>query len=246
MNKDVVDVRDDYKKYRTKLIIGIAIALVLFFIFTSSKTVNVMEKHPITMSDYNGSDYINRTIIKQIPYEAQEFYYVEEGVGNPTCKTEPWPAEITSSYYFIKEGQTTLRCTVIVNNLEPDAAEWTISARFTFDEETTSGPVSEEETKTVVGNSAEELIFDYAVEEGKINPEHCDHIVEKAPVKKDCFYTFTKKVKKVRNVTKYINETVIQTVKVYDEINTTKFIELNVTKHINRFFGYDQGFSLGY
>jgi hypothetical protein len=248
MNKKVVDVREDYKLFRTKFIIGLIVVVILFFIFTSSKTSTVLEKHPIIVQEYNDSYYVNRTVIKQTPYVTQEFYYEEEGTGNPTCKSSPWSVEISTNSYFLKEQENTLRCEVKVKNLENESASWTLAVKFTYSESISSGPSSEEQVAEVVANGEVTLIYDYdKIAEGKINPKTCEAMIKESPVMEECFYTFTKKVKKIRNVTKYKNETIIQKVKSYGEpFNITKYVEVNVTKHFNKFFGYNQGFSLGY
>ena len=246
-----VQMKSRYKSYRNKFIIALVVLAVLFYVFTSAKTVTTVKTIRVietVPNVYDEIEFTNKTFVERVPYNATEFYYEKEGVGKETCRREKYDYDVdVQGYYESKDDVTRYKCQVRITNNGDKHHNWTIRAKFTG-ESTGLGPESEALTLDIMPGNEKDFIF--YLEEGVFKPKTCIHMIEDAPAKEICEYSFYEDVRKSKPVVKFRNRTVIRTIKTtktftaLENVTTEKRHVQNIT--INRFFGWRQGFNLGY
>jgi len=215
-----------YKKLRS-LIIKIIIAIAIIYVFTSAKKVTVLENVTYT---------IKEPYTIQEPYEVTEEY--EEKVPFGSCRMKYVPMNYTVEMLEKTFGENnTVRCALKLTNNENVSGTWIYDAYLTTDFGRVEAPMQTKEVQP-----QQSVIFSWDIE---FTPGTkmiaCNIFVVSQPSMQKCFYpepiTWTTK-KKTRTVTKYRNITQ------YREVQITN--ETAVNKTVNRFFGYEQSFDLGW
>lgn len=214
------------------IFIIVIILVIILYVLTSAKKVTPGCVPFVMQESYT----------VEVPYETTETYVEKRGIGEKSCKTSKYDyiTELGWSLEAINDSAF-FRCTVSVANEGDKIGEWTLHVKF-ITTDAGGGPESEPLTKIINPGQTKDFDFYYPTNKSIT----CRHTIDDAPVKEVCVYPFYENIKRIETVTKNRTETRQRNVTKY-KLETGEIVDGCVNfSYVNRVFGYEQGFYLGY
>jgi len=220
------------------IIVLILVFVGIFYAFTSSNIVGYVIYEPY---------YEKEIVEEEVPIEVEESYVEEVSFNESLCEEVIGEYDIidwNGSYVCTREeeidgGEVCVEkkadCFLTIKNKEEEGGEFTIGMLFVVGTMSYNG---EEIIKYVEGGSVEEFRWS-SINVSALKDIYCDYIIKEVPKIEEC-----KDVESSVYTVKKKNVSVSE--KIEKEIVVEKNKTIEKQRFVNKVFGYEQKFYLGY